>query len=90
MNKNYILNREELKNVILGAKTYIAGVCRGMIERGEDPTKLTRAQTDKVIDEYIDSIPELKIDELLDTVDDVLFKTTGMSSREFREKKSNG
>lgn len=84
MSKNYILNREELKNVILSAKTYIANICREMIKNGQDPTKLTYGQTDKIIDEFIDTLPELKVDDLLDKVDEVLIKSTGKNSREFK------
>lgn len=80
------MNREELKNIILGAKTYIADFCRKMISEGKDPTKLTYRETDKVIDDYIDSLKELKLDDLLDNVDEALLKTTGMCSREYKEK----
>lgn len=91
-NKNYIMNREELKNVILGAKSYIADFCREMIAQGKDPTKLTYRQTDQVIEDYIDSLQEIKIDDILDNVDEVLLKTTGFCSREYKEKmeKANG
>jgi len=85
--KNYILNREELKNVIMAAKTYIGKYCREMIERGEDPTKLTYRQTDQVLEEFIDSIPEMKVDHILDKVDEILLKTTGLTSRDFKYKK---
>jgi hypothetical protein len=86
MNKNYILNREELKNVIMAAKSYIANICREMISKGQDPTKLTRRETDKIIDEFIDSLPKMKVDVILDKVDEVLLKTTGLTSRDFKYK----
>jgi seryl-tRNA(Sec) selenium transferase len=82
MAKDYILSREDLKKVILGAKTFIAQRCREMLARGEDPTKLTYRQTDAAIEEYIDSLKEIKMEEVLDRVDEVLEKTTGINTRE--------
>ncbi len=88
MAKSYILSREDLRNVIIGAKTFIAHKCREMIEKGQDPTKLTYRQTDAIIDEFIDSLKELKMEDVLDQVDEVLEKTTGINTRELLKRAS--
>ena len=88
MAKSYILSKEDLKNVILGAKTFIAHKCREMVEKGQDPTKLTYRQTDAIIDEFIDSLIELKIEDVLDQVDRVLEKTTGIKTGELLKRVS--
>lgn len=88
MYKSYILSREDLKNVITGAKNFIGHKCREMIEKGQDPTKLTYRQTDAIIDEFIDSITELKMEEILDLVDEVLQETRGINIKELLKKAS--
>lgn len=82
MSKIYILSREDLKNVILGAKTFISHKCREMIDKGQDPNKLTYRQTDAIIDEFIDSIKELNMEDVLDQIDEVREKKTGINTRE--------
>lgn len=89
MDKDYILSRQDLKNVIIGAKTFIAERCREMIARGQDPTKLTYRQTDAVIDDYIDSLKEVKLEEVLDKVDEILEHTTGISINELLKRELN-
>ena len=86
MSKSYILSRENLRDVIIGAKTFIAKRCVDMLQRGEDPTKLTYRQTDAIIDEYIDSLKEIKMEDVLDKVDEVLEKTTGINTKELLKK----
>lgn len=90
MAKSYVLSREDLRNVILGAKTFIANRCREMIAKGQDPTKLTYRQTDAIIDEFIDSLKELRMEDVLDKVDEVLQQTHGINSKDLLEKIKNG
>ncbi len=89
MAKSYILSREDLKNIIVGSKSFIGHKCREMIRQGKDPSKLTYRQTDAMIDEFIDSIKEIKMEDVLDQVDEVLEKTTGINTRELLNRKKN-
>lgn len=81
---NYILDREKLKEILLGHKTFVADRCRKMIEQGIDVTKLTYRETKKITDEYIDTIiKHMPVETMLDDIDEALSKTGLKSSKEY-------
>lgn len=89
MSKDYILSRQDLKNVIIGAKSFLAQKCIEMISRGEDPRKATYKQTDALIDEFIDSLKEVRMENMLDKLDEIIEKTSGVNIKEFSKMMEN-
>lgn len=88
--KNYIMNKEKLREVLLGHKTFISHKCRALMEQGVDIQKLTYKETDKFTDEYIDTmIQSLEVYKLLDQVDEVMEKTLGFNSKDELAKAEN-
>ena len=70
---NYIMDREKLKEVLLGHKTFIALKCKKLMSEGVDVAQLTYRETDKFTDEYINTIiKRMPVETMLDDVDKVL------------------
>ncbi len=52
----FVLTREELKNVLLSYQSFMGVVARKLIERGVDIATLTHDQTDHITDDFIDRL----------------------------------
>ncbi len=81
---NYIIDREKLKEILLGHKTFIAQRCQKLIAEGVDISKLTYRETKKITDEYIDTIiKHMPVETMLDDIDEALSKIGLKSSKEY-------
>lgn len=81
---NYVIDRQKLKEILLHHKSFIHKRCQKLIMEGVDITKLTYRETNKITDEYIDTmIHDLPIDHLLDEIEVALKKTTGKTSEDY-------
>jgi len=81
---NYILDREKLKEILLGHKTFVSDRCRKFLSEGIDITQLTYRDTKKITDEYIDTIiKHMPVETMLDDIDEALSKSGLKSSKEY-------
>lgn len=86
--KNYILNKQQLKEILLQHKTFFSNKVKDLIAKGIDISKLTYRETNKFTDEFIEKIiDDLPIDSLLDQVDEVMQQTVGYTSKEVIEER---
>lgn len=86
---DYIMNRDKLKEVLLGHKTFIATKCRELMAQGVDVTKLTYRETDKFTDEYIDTIiKSFPVERMMNDIDKLLKDAGLKSSQEYLEEES--
>ncbi len=68
---NYILDREKLKEVLLGHKSFVAAKCRDLIREGVDLTRVPLNVSEGFTDEFIDTqIKSLPVDTILDKVEE--------------------
>jgi predicted transcriptional regulator len=69
------MDRDKLKEILLAHKSYISKVVKNLISKGIDPSKLTYKETDKITDEFIDTIiNKIPIDIVLNKIDEYLAK----------------
>ncbi len=80
---NYIIDRKKLKEILLMHKNFVSAKAKKLVEQGVDITKLTYRDTEKLTDEFIDTmINGLPLDDLLDQVDVVMKSTVGYTSKD--------
>lgn len=85
---NYVIDKEKLKEILLGHKSFISLKCCELSSQGIDISKITYKESDKFTDEFIDIvINTLPVDALLDKVDEVMKKTVGYTSKEMMNRK---
>lgn len=79
---NYVLDKENLKLVLLAHKAFVSDRIMKWKEEGRDLATITYRESDKITDEFIEKmINQLPIDTLLDQVDEVMRKTMGTDSK---------
>lgn len=87
---NYIIDKEKLKEILLGHKSFISIKCRELASKGVDLSKMTYKESDKLTDEFIEiMINSLPVDSLLDQVDEVMKSTVGYTSKEMMDRKEH-
>jgi hypothetical protein len=85
---NYVMDKEKLKEILLSHKSFLSMKCRELISKGVDLSKITYKESDKLTDEFIETmIHKLSVDDLLDKVDEVMEKNVGFNSKEAMKRK---
>lgn len=90
MAKHYVFYREDIINLLMNHKHYIAQKGREVLARGESLKSVTNETLMQWTAEFFDQLVEkgeIKLEHILDEVDEILKHTHGMTTLERAKQK---